>query len=145
MRNLRWNMPQPSETRTGFSLIEVLIAMVVLGLGAASLVALFAAGSSTHKRSVDRTRAALVAEQIVNEVRTLYIQGTSPAAVTEKLRQRLPEEIGGYHHDVVAFHPDGEEWSDLELYLEVELRWKQAGKARAETFATILLPRPKRE
>ncbi len=132
-------------SRRGFSLNEVLIAMVILGLGAASLVALFAAGSSTHKRSEDRTRAALVAERVFSEVGLVYIPGTSPDDVIGKLRQRLPEEIDGYRHEVFAFHPDGDEWSDQELYVQAEIRWKRSGRARAETFATILLPRARWE
>ncbi len=132
-------------SRRGFSLIEVLIAMVILGLGAASLVALFAAGSSTHKRSVDRTRAALVAERVFSEVGLVYIPGTSPDDVIGKLRQRLPEEIDGYRYEVLAFHPDGDGWSDQEMYVQVEIRWKRSGRARAETFATILLPRARWE
>lgn len=125
----------------GFSLLEVLIAMVVFAVGAGSLIALFAAGSSTHKRSVDRTRAALVAERVIAEAQFLYTSGTKPEELTERLPSRLPEEIDGYRHVVTAFHPGGEEWSPLELYLQVEIRWKRSGKARAETFATILLPR----
>lgn len=134
-------MTGPRSHRQGFSLIEVLIAMVVLGIGAASLIALFAAGSSTHKRSVDRTRAALVAERVIAEAGLVYRQGVSPEEVVEKLRQRLPEEIDGYRHQIVAFHPVGEEWSAEELFVQVEIRWKRSGRARAETFATILLPR----
>ncbi len=131
--------------KRGFSLIEVLIAMVILGLGAASLVALFAAGSSIHKRSVDRTRAALVAERVFSDAGLVYTQGVSPGAVVGKLRQRLPEEIDGYRHEILAFHPEGDEWSDQELYVQVEIRWKRSGRARAETFATILLPRARWE
>ncbi len=138
-------MMSPHQKRRGFSLIEVLIAMVILGLGAGSLIALFAAGSSTHKRSVDRTRSALVAERVLSEAGLVYTQGVSPRDVVEKLRLRLPEEIDGYRHKVVAFHPEGDEWSDQELYVQVEIRWKRSGRARAETFATILLPRARWE
>ncbi len=138
-------MMSPHQKRRGFSLIEVLIAMVILGLGAASLVALFAAGSSIHKRSVDRTRAALVAERVFSEAGFVYTQGVSPGDVVAKLRQRLPEEIDGYRHEILAFHPDGDEWSDQEMYVQVEIRWKRSGRARAETFATILLPRARWE
>ena len=138
-------MMSRQRNRRGFTLIEVLIAMVILGLGAASLVALFAAGSSIHKRSVDRTRAALVAERVFSDAGLVYTQGVSPREVVGKLRQRLPEEIDGYRHEILAFHPDGDEWSDQELYVKVEIRWKRSGRARAETFATILLPRARWE
>ena len=94
---------------------------------------------------MDRTRAALVAERVFSDAGLVYTQGVSPREVVGKLRQRLPEEIDGYRHEILAFHPDGDEWSDQELYVQVEIRWKRSGRARAETFATILLPRARWE
>ena len=54
--------PSAAARSSGFSLIEVLLAMFILSIGAASVLSFFAAAASTHKRSVDRTHAALIAE-----------------------------------------------------------------------------------
>lgn len=91
-----------------FSLIEVLVALMILSVGATSILALFAAAASTHKRSVDRTRAALVAERIVAEAQSVYVPGTSAEDLRSALYARLPETIDGYSWDIETVRP-GEE------------------------------------
>lgn len=125
----------------GFSLLEVLIALFILSVGAASVLALFAAGASTHKRSVDRTNAAILAERVFSEARAAYEEGDDPAEVLEKLKKRLPEEIDGYHQELSLHHPEVPGWGDSELYARVTIRWRQSDGDRTQEFHTILLPR----
>jgi type II secretion system protein I len=123
----------------GFTLLEVMIAMLILSVGAASILSLFAAAASTHRRAVDRTRAALVAERVLGEARVLYAPGKEPGEIVEELKKRLPAEIDGYLHETVLFHPEG--WKADELVARVMVRWRQSGAERSETFHTVLLPR----
>jgi len=125
----------------GFSLIEVLIAMLVLSLGAASILSLFAAGASTHRRAMDRMNSALVAEEVFAAVQALYTAERTPDAILDELKKRLPEEISGYQHEETIYHPGGEGWAEHELYVKVALRWVQGGSDRVEAFHTVLLPR----
>ena len=128
------------ERRSGFSLIEVLVAMLVLSLGAGSILSLFAAAAATHRRSVDRTHAALVAERVLSEVRSLYLPESEPTEILGELRKRLPAEIGGYTWEAMVFHPQGDGWSDSELFARVTVRWPDSSNERADSFQTILLP-----
>ncbi|MBI4601674.1 MAG: prepilin-type N-terminal cleavage/methylation domain-containing protein [Planctomycetes bacterium] len=131
-----------SRQRTeGFSLLEVLIAMFILTIGAASLLSLFAAAASTHRRAVDRTRAALVAEQVLAEARDSYAHGAEPAEVSGALKARLPEDVGGYRWEALLVRPEGDEWTESELFCRVTVRWKESGAERAESFHTVILPR----
>ena len=70
---------------SGFSLIEVLIAMFILSIGAASVLSFYAAAASTHKRSIDRTHAALVAERVFSEVQGRYEIGKTAEELMEEL------------------------------------------------------------
>lgn len=136
-------MTMPSRARpdaAGFSLIEVLIAMLVLSVGAGSLLALFAAGASTHRRAVDRTNAALIAESVMSELRSSYQHGMDAEAVVATVKARLPEEQGSYRYDVLLFHPEGDEWAETELYARVTVRWRTGGSDRAESFHAVLTP-----
>jgi len=126
---------------SGFSLLEVLIAMAVLTVGAGSLIALFAAASSTHRRSVDRTRAALVADEIVAQAQLLYSPDVKPEDLDAAMKTRLPELIGDYRWEIKTFHPQGEGWTEAELWVHIAIRWRRSGKAREEEFDTVLLPR----
>jgi hypothetical protein len=115
--------------------------MLVLSVGAASILALFAAAAATHRRSVDRTRAALVAERVLAELKALYTPGKEPDEVLADLRKRLPETIGDYRYEATAFHPEGDGWAESELFARVLVRWRESGSERAESFHSILLPR----
>ena len=150
--------PSTAGRSGGFSLIEVLVAMFVLSIGAASVLSFFAAAASTHKRSVDRTHAALVAERVFSEVQGRYVVGKNADELTEELEKELPESWGSYRAEVYCFHPaDGRvrrklgednpaggaavEWQEEELFVRVIIRWRQKANSRAETFHTLMLPR----
>jgi prepilin-type N-terminal cleavage/methylation domain-containing protein len=95
--------------RGGFSLLEVLVAMVILTVGATSLIALFAAAAATHKRAVDRLHASEVAEEVLAEVRARYLPGKEPEEVEASLRAEVPASIDGYTWNVYLVRPGAEE------------------------------------
>jgi prepilin-type N-terminal cleavage/methylation domain-containing protein len=138
----------------GFSLLEVLIAMFILSIGAASVLALFAAAASTHKRSVDRTHAALLAERLFSDIQGRYEPEMTAKELTKLVEDEVPEAWGNYTWEVYLFHPaegaafgrrrgdeDDEEWSEDELFARIIIRWQQKANARSVTFHSILLPR----
>jgi len=148
----------------GFSLLEVLIALMILSIGAASVLALFAGAATTHKRSLDRTQAALVAERVIAEVQARYTVGMTAEMVRERMEKEVARLFGDYRWDLLLVHPaelepdaaasarrdgaDGEEdgerakaWAPHELFVRVDVRWKRSAQERAERYETILLPR----
>jgi Tfp pilus assembly protein PilV len=142
--------------KTGLSLIEVLAAMLILTVGATSLLALFASASSTHKRAVDRTHAALVAEQIVSTVQSRYTAGIDLRDLTSTLQDSLPSKIDGYFWEVAVHRPFGDtpeesaatqenepvqKWTEDELVVRIAVKWSVADHAREEVYSTIILPR----
>ena len=138
----------------GMSLVEILMAMAILTVGATSLIALFASASSTHKRAVDRTHAALVAEEVFSEVQARYFVGTKPKDILTRIRDSLSEKIDGYYWDVYLHRPGAprgqssesydESWSENELVVRVVVRWSRATESHEEVYSTILLPRHRR-
>lgn len=143
--------------RQGFSLMEVLIAMMILTAGATSVIALFAVASSTHKRAVDRTRSALIAEEIFSQVQALYRFETEPQEILSRLKQTVPAKIDGYYWEVILYQPGRDSrrsrrssrrsepkdsaWGEEELVVRVAVKWAQAARPREEIYSTILLPR----
>ena len=141
---------------SGFSLIEVLIAMFILSIGAASVLSFYAAAASTHKRSIDRTHAALVAERVFSAVQGRYEIGKTDEELMEELAKELPKLWGGDSAEIYCFHPaqgrgklgakeedaeSGVDWLEQELFVRVIIRWKQKASSRSETFHTLMLPR----
>lgn len=125
---------------SGMSLIEVLIAMFVLSVGAASLLALFAAAAGTHRRAAERTNACLVAEKVLSEARAAYLPERGPEEILEELRASLPEEIDGYRHETTVVRPKGDEWAPAELVVRVTVRWRSSQGDRSESFHAVIIP-----
>lgn len=61
----------------GFSLVEVALAILVVGLGLLTVFTLFPAGLSMNQKSVDETRAALFAEEVLNGYRARIDMSTN--------------------------------------------------------------------
>jgi len=55
--------------RSAFTLMEILLAIGILAIGITSVLFLFAMGARSHRRAVDRTRSALLAEAVFNQIR----------------------------------------------------------------------------
>lgn len=141
--------PDRRDRAAGFSLLEILIAMMILAIGAASVLSLFAAAASTHRRALDRTQAALIAERVLAEARARYAGDQTASSLSAELRRDLPERFGEYGWDVFLWRPatgrgDGgegdAEWDPDELLVRVSVSWRRSGRGRAESFWTILLP-----
>ena len=62
----------------GFSLIEVLIAMAILAIGMVGVVSWLTAAVDLHKRGVDQTSAALLADTILELKQSEALAGFSP-------------------------------------------------------------------
>ena len=156
MRAAATILRRPSR-REGFSLLEVLIAMVILTVGATSLIALFAAASRTHKRAIDRTRAALVAEGLFADVQARYHVGVDLKDLLKQIETIRPEQIDGYYWEIRLHQPGlegsrrgddfgeaAESWEESELVVRIAIRWGQGAQAREEVYSTVLLPEPAR-
>ena len=144
----------------GMTLIEVLVAILIFSVGATSLIALFAAASATHKRGVDRTHAALIAEEIFSEVQARYIGQADLESLIADLEDDVPERIDGYAWSLILHRPgdgsgkgskrssrykeDRGPWSRDELVVRIDVKWGRgsAGAAAGDVYTTILLPRP---
>ncbi len=139
----------------GMTLIEVLVAMLILSIGATSLIALFASASATHKRAVDRTHAALVAEEIFSELQMRWVADVELKDLLADLRKSLPERIDDYYWEVTLHRPadsvgagarlgagDAATWDPDELVARVTIKWSRAAESHEEVYSTILLPRP---
>jgi type II secretory pathway pseudopilin PulG len=117
---------------SGFTLLEIIVALALMMIGIASAFALFAAGTALHKRSVDQTNTALIAEQVFSDLDSKLTTGIDIAKLQKK-GASLPE-FRDYTYDLhlIPIDKNGEE-----LYVDLTVRWKTRGKIREQTFSTI--------
>jgi len=55
--------------RSAFTLIEILLAIGILAVGITAVLFLFTMGARSHRRAVDHTRGALLADTVVNQIK----------------------------------------------------------------------------
>jgi prepilin-type N-terminal cleavage/methylation domain-containing protein len=60
----------PLKRSSGFTLIEILLAIGILALGITSVLSMFMMGARSHRRATDRARSALLADTVINQIRT---------------------------------------------------------------------------
>lgn len=140
--------------RAGFSLIEVVLALGILGLAFVPLMGLLPAGMDTFRSSVDRSAAARVVEQLANEARQsefkevrssvsdLYFdelgnEVQSPGAAIFQARLTVLDESPHLKRLVIQVvrNPDGR--ADLVPALEDGL-WKERGALPVTTRSVLL-------
>ena len=132
-----YNLSCRSRGAAAFTLVEVLVAIGVLAIGAVAAMSLFAAAAATHKRAVDRVNSAYLAEHVValTEVR---LKGDADLADLEVQGGKV-EEYPGYEYDVTLEDLEGDGGYGLEVLVEVTIRWNTKGRQGEEKYTTILL------
>lgn len=111
----------------GFTLLEVVVAMAIVGLGVVTLLEIFSGGLRLGSRSVARTEAVTVGRQVMDEV---WVQqevrdGGEEGYVKDGLRWRL--QTGPLSSDDAKFLPRG--WTLKEIVLRVQYREGEREKA----------------
>jgi prepilin-type N-terminal cleavage/methylation domain-containing protein len=158
-------------TRSGrsFSLLEVIVALGVLSIGASAAFALLVAAAAAGRRAEHQVNAALIAETMLNEANldpgvqvTDYplVSGAEALPGETDLAQRVGQQGAGsesrflvrnqtwseypdYSYDVVLTPIPGPVPNNPWQYLiEVEVRWSQKGQRRSAVYSTIRLRQP---
>jgi prepilin-type N-terminal cleavage/methylation domain-containing protein len=143
-------MPDGTRAARGFTLVEVLVALAIMAFGISAAIGLFVLATATHKRALDQTTAALLAETLVSEARsevTLVFDASRLPLAPGSAAARVLRQDGthpaypGYRYDVYVTPVAGPPES-ADLYLvEVRVRWMSAGQARSADFHGTALRR----
>lgn len=117
----------------GFTLMEILIALGIFVIAASSIMSLFVVAASTHKRAVDNTRAAMLAESLLSELEADVKRG----AVLRTVEGKKSADFPGLTYDIVVkrLNPDDR----YEAKVAIVIRWKREGKERSKKFETVIL------
>lgn len=126
--------------RSGFSLIEVLIAFAILAVGASSALAIFAAATAAHRRAADRIRETLVAEAVVSAIRSELRDGVELAQIEERVKGQDPGAVAPGYEYRIALEPLASDGPIREILIQV---WVKRAKSEGDgaLFETIALPR----
>ena len=122
--------------RQGFTLIEVLVALMILAVGLVSVFALFAAAARSHKRAVDEERASMLAQKVIAEVRA-KLTAPNPMPLAKDLSD--PDFPDVYKYDVELVPLSKEKDTFI---LRVRVKWPVQGREESELFETMISRKP---
>lgn len=127
---------------SGFTLIEVMVAMAILVVGMTTILGLLSFGLALHRTSSERADAARSLESVLEDLRReaflpkLAKDGVAPLDPPASLENRIvPGEPGLLYSAKLRAHPK----VSGEYLVEIEISWKEKGRRRFQTFRTILL------
>lgn len=127
-----------SSRAKGFTLLEVVVAMTIVGLGVVTLLEIFSQGLRLGARSTDRTDAVAQGRQIMDEflLRQPLTEGSEEGRVDDKTRWHIrvqPVE------DATGAPTLSAPWKLVEV--DLEMRVNEAGREKRVEIKTLRVVR----
>lgn len=120
--------------------MEVLVALGIMMIGVSVALALFAGATAAHKRAINRTNAAAIAEQAMADIESALRAGASPDELADSQPfEGLRRDYPGYEVEArfYAGLEDGQPSSDVAV-VEIVVRWTAQGQKRDEVFRQLV-------
>lgn len=121
----------------GFSLLEILVAMMILAVALSAVFALFGEGAAAQARATHITDASRLAASLHNEVQ----QRLSLEDLENLSDQTDPREPEGYPpHFSYVYRFIDLPGTQQAVGLEIRVRWQSEGEQRERSFFSVLRP-----
>lgn len=119
--------------RGGFSLVELVIAMAILGLGLVGAMRIFPVGLRASQRAQLRSKAVLIAQRMLESLKLKSWEQL-------KEEEETSQEEGGFTVTTKVSRPTLEHLTDTSIVkaLEVDVQWSEEGKPRTLILATYV-------
>lgn len=111
----------------GFTLMEILMAMMVFILGSVSILALFVSSISNHKDALDNESVALLVESIISDL--TLIKGKPLHSINNQQKKNFPDFMYDVHFRSLGYES---------VFVEIKIKYKRNGKQREQKFTTVL-------
>ena len=122
--------------KNGFTLIEILIALTILGIGLISVLAYMPIALEASKKATDMTTAALIAQKYIEEIKSASINDITAADAYDTAGVFVPDsDYKGFSCKIAVSDPGASYTKDL----TVTVRWSVKGKEYLETFRTMIV------
>ncbi len=124
-----------SKIENGFTLLEVVVAMAIVGLGVVTLLEIFSLGLRLGTRSFARTEAIAYSQQVMDEVliRRRVREGVEEGSYGEKHRWRLQVEPS--QKETQLLFSTGWELKEITL----QMRYRDGERERRVEMRTLRL------
>jgi Tfp pilus assembly protein PilV len=128
----------PTRTQSGFTILEVVLAMGLLVMAMTSLLGLFTFGAALTRTAALRTAAATAIEAVVADLEESLFALEEDGSVGDPrviVDRPVPGTTGVIYSALARVNPD----DPGEFAVDVELSWEAGGVQRARKFTTLLL------
>ena len=128
-------LSRPTTRRAGFTLIEVVLAMGILVLGATAIIAFLTYGASTARHAQLRTQAATAMDAVMADLRhELFPYENGELGEPVEIEDREVPGARGVVYRAKAFQsPENER----EYRVDVSMTWQSAGVRRSKKFQVL--------
>lgn len=123
---------------SGFTILEVVLAMGLLVMAMTSLLGLFTFGAALTRTAALRTAAAMAIEAVVADLEESLFSLEEDGSVGDPrviVDRPVPGTTGVIYSALARVNPD----DPGEFAVDVELSWEAGGVQRARKFTTLLL------
>lgn len=127
----------------GMTLIELMISFAILVFGLVSIFAMINAALRSHKRAMNETDAAIVAESVLADLRAGFQRGQIPRSDGKNFFEPVSD-FEGYsvNRTIVSLEPKRKEVAalggDREFFVRVEVRWSSEGDNKSIFVDSIM-------
>jgi len=122
--------------KNGFTLVEILIALTILGIGLVSVLAYLPSALDASKKAADMTTAALIAQKHIEEIKSASYDDITIADSYDTSGVFIADsDYAGFYSRVDVSNPGASATKDL----SVTVRWRFKGKDQMETFKTMIV------
>jgi Tfp pilus assembly protein PilV len=127
----------------GMTLIELMISFAILVFGLVSIFAMINAALRSHKRAMNETDAAIVAESVLADLRSSFQRGQVPRSDGKAFFEPV-DGFDGYsvNRTIVSLEPKRREVAalggDREFFVRVEVRWSNEGDNKSIYVDSIM-------
>ena len=127
--------PRTSNGREGFTIVEVLLAMFILLLGATAIIGFLTFGAAMTRHAQLRTAAASALDAVAADIDHQlfpYVDGELQGPVDLEDRA-VPGAENVVYSAKAAPNPE----NDREWRVDIEMTWKSAGVKRSKKWSTL--------
>lgn len=122
--------------RNGFTLIEILIALTILGIGLVSVLGYLPIALEASKKAADLTISTLIAKKYVEEIKSASFDDITAADAYDTAGVYLIDsDFGNFSYMIAISNPGIANTKDV----TINVRWSFKGKDNSETFETMIV------
>ncbi|MDG1456284.1 MAG: prepilin-type N-terminal cleavage/methylation domain-containing protein [Planctomycetota bacterium] len=130
--------PIVQRSDSGFSLLEVIVALGILAVGVGAAISLFTAGTAAHSRAIDRLKAIEISESVFAAIEGALRDGANIEDIqTSDLIPSVLESWPGVKVEIAFSTIPKPDFVD-EVVIRLGIRWISRGQQAEEKFEQII-------